>query len=335
MTAAYDHFANLSYLILEAGSMCNLKCRYCPRESLVQAGQRPKKVMSLDEYRFVLEQFKDCPITEMKLHGLSEAMLVKDFDQYVALLRRYFPKTSVTVITNHQYDLRKSPLLKTLPMVNAVWLSMDGVGETFEYVRTGAKWQRTVKFLEDLAAAVPEETRRKKFFIQFTLSSENYRDLPKVYEVRDKYKLNAVRFNLVQDWKGEELNPRLEYLQEIIDFIKPYKKDLMGVGGWQYKDCFWPYEGMFIDAYGDIRHCIMNYTMTPIGNVFKDNVRELYNQGSVYVNARKGLSRNCPPEQCASCDYHHLSGTLARINGKDFFHSSRPFKYKELLTAAK
>jgi MoaA/NifB/PqqE/SkfB family radical SAM enzyme len=290
--------------------------------------------MTLDEYRFVLEQFKGCNIIDFKLHGLSEAMLIKDFDKYVALVREYFPKASIIVITNHQYDLRKSALLKVLPMVDAVWLSMDGHGETFEYIRTGAKWDKTVKFLDDLAAAVPEETRRKKFFIQFTLSSENYKDLPKVYAVKEKYKLNSVRFNLVQDWRGEHLNSRLEYPQEIIDFIQPYKGDLQGVGGWQYKDCFWPYEGMFIDAYGEIRHCIMNYTMKPIGNIFKDNVRELYNHGEVYVNARKGLSKNCPPEQCASCDYHHLSDTLTRIHGKEFLRTPKSFKFKALLTPA-
>ncbi len=73
----YNHFQNLSYIILEAGSMCNLKCRYCIREDLVQAGQRPKKTMTLKEYESILDQLKDCPIRDIKLHGLSEAMMVQ------------------------------------------------------------------------------------------------------------------------------------------------------------------------------------------------------------------------------------------------------------------
>ena len=324
----YDHFANLNYLVLEANSTCNLRCRFCPRQSLVEVGKRPLKIMTLDEYRSVLEQLKDCPLDAIKVHGLSEAMMVQNFDEYLKLIREYFPDVNITLVTNNQYKLDRSPLLRCIPLVDSVWLSIDGVGETLEYLRTGAKWERTLQFLEDLSQQVPEEVRKTKFHIQATISTINFREVPKIYELKEKYGLNSVRYNLAQEWKGEKVSEHDHGdNEEMIEFLKPFKEGLKGCAGWEFKDCFWPYEGIFIDAYGDVRHCIMNYTMEPIGNVFEGSIKTIYNENPAYVNARKSLAKNCPPDQCETCDYRHISATLKKIHGVDHFNPPKIAKF--------
>ena len=312
--------------------MCNLKCRYCPREELVQSGKRPKKLMALDEFEHVLAQLETCPILDVKLHGLSEALMIKNFQLYVAIVKRYFPKAHVIVVTNHQYNLDKSAFMDVFSLVDEVWLSFDGVGKMFEHIRTGAVWKKSMVFLERLKALVSEEDRRTKIHIQCTVSCENYLDLPKVYELKELYGLSSVRLNLAQEWKGDQLSSHgHEADHDLIEYLKKnFRNDLKGVGGWEYKDCFWPYEGVFIDAYGDIRHCIMNYTMPPIGNVFSDDLRTIYNESRVYKDAREKLAKNCPPNQCETCDYAHLSSVLTKIHGKPAYWPSRKFEYQKV-----
>ena len=328
MGSNYDHFANLSYLVLEANSSCNLRCRFCPRQGLVEAGKRPFKIMTLDEYRSILEQLKTCQIKDIKVHGLSEAMMVPNFDEYLKLIREYFPDANITLVTNNQYPLEKSPLLRSIPLVDSVWLSIDGSGEVLEYLRTGAKWERTVKFLEDLKTLVRAEVRKNKFHIQATVSSINFRELPKIYELKEKYGLCSVRYNLAQEWDGNtETKHKHGNNKELIEFLKQYKDDLKGCAGWEFSDCFWPYEGIFIDAYGDVRHCIMNYTMEAIGNVFEEEIKTIYNKSPVYKKTREALSHNSPPEQCKTCDYFSISSTLKKIHGVDHFNPPKIAKF--------
>lgn len=326
----YDHFSKITYLVLEAGTDCNLKCSFCPREDLVQSGKRPRKVMSLDEYELVLSKFDECNITDIKLHGLSEVMMIPKFNEYVSLVKKHQKKSHITLVTNGQYNLKSSSLLDTIPLVDEIWFSIDGIEDVYEKVRKGAKWSKMIKLLDDLSLQDDYSNIKNKIYIQFTLSSMNYTHLPKMYEIVEKYGFAGVRFNLVQDWVGSNENKFYEKDDiEMMNMVQKYKKDLKGSGGWKYKDCFWPYEGMFIDAYGDIRHCILNYTMKPIGNVFNDDIVELYNNGTIYTEAREGLQMNTPPPQCKTCDYNCMSDTIFGILGQG---KSRSFQYQEHLS---
>lgn len=321
-----SQFDQISYLMIETNSSCNLKCTWCNRERLVAEGQREAKNLSLDEFKKMLSFFKDCPIDTIKLEGLSEPFLHPQFDEMASLLRSTFPKAFVIIATNCQYNLKKTAFLKTLPSVDMIYLSVDGVGEVFEEHRKGASFSKLLKTFEDMKDSIPEEDRKKKLFINFTATEGNFHQLPGIYELQKKYGFAGVRINLVQNWNEDEANSHA-FSADFLNMIDQYKSDLKGVPGWEYSECFWPYAGIIVDVFGNFRQCIINTSQKPLGNIYQDDIREVFNSSLHYRSVRKGLASNCPPEACKNCDYHHQAQTLKNIlGGKHIQNSPRKFK---------
>lgn len=309
---APNYFQTISYLVLEANSSCNLACAYCNRQKLESEGLREPKNLTLAELDQIAGKFKNCAIDTIKFEYLSEPMLHPQFHLLAERLRSHFPRAFTIIATNLQYALPKTSFLKTLPFVDMIYLSIDGVGEIYEKARAGAKFDKLIRSLEDIQAAVDEKTRKTKLHINFTLSPQNYRTLPQVYELQKKYGLASVRINLAQNWNEEELN-QLQFGEEIVRFLEPYRHDVKGVGGWDYKDCYWPFNGIVLDVFGDIRQCIINTSMKPIGNIFKDDIEKIYNTSLEFAEARRSLGENKAAKACRNCDYKHLSPILSRI----------------------
>ena len=305
------YFEKLSYLALEPNSYCNLHCTSCNRDRLEAEGLRKNKNLTLAELKHILEQVKFCPINTVKLQILSEPMFHPEFHILAKELKSYFPKAYVIVATNLQYNLLKSPFLSTLPFADIFYLSIDGTGEIYEKLRVGARYDKLLKSLTDIKENV-SPADRKKLYINFTLTPENYLELPKVYELKEIYELGGVRINLAQNWNEDQLND-LRFSDEITDYLKNYSRDVKGVPNWNYSDCFWPFSGVTIDVYGNVRQCIINTTQQPIGNVFSTPLKEIFDNSPVLQEARMLLSKNIAPNSCKNCDYKHLSKQLADI----------------------
>lgn len=318
-----DYFSRLSYLMLEANSSCNLHCVGCTRDYLESIGQRERKNLNEAELRHILEQLKDCPLQTIKFEGLSEPMMHPEFHKLAEILRVYFSKAEIIVFTNLQYELKKSPLLQTIPFVSFLHLSIDGVGSTYEKIRAGAKFNRLLKSLDEIRIGVPKEIRSKKIHINFTAFEENYHQVPEIYSMCEEYGLAGVRINLAQNWNEAERNQRLPK-EEMLQFLKKYKKDVRGVGGWEYKDCFWPFRGMVIDVFGNIRQCVLNTTQEPLGNAFESSIKKVFNESKHLNEMREALNKNSSAKSCGTCDYFHLSDTIKTIHGQPRQHEPFP-----------
>lgn len=314
MQGAFNYFANINYLMLEANSSCNLACASCNRSELEKFGLREAKTLSEEELRKILSIMKRTKVDTIKFEGLSEPMLNPKFDLMCGVLREYFPRAFVIIATNLQYSLEKTAFLRTIPYVDMVYLSIDGTGEVYERARAGAQYAKLLKSLNDVRDRVEPADRKKKLHINFVLTADNYQELPKVYEIKDKFGLGSVRVNLAQNWNEGE-NNKLAPTRDMIEVLKNYRDDIKGVGGWDFRDCFWPFNGLIVDVFGDVRQCIINTSMRPVGNIFRDNIEEIYNQGVHFGRVRGALSQNLAPHECRNCDYKFLSPILREIFG--------------------
>lgn len=306
-------FERLTYLVLEPNSSCNLRCASCNRQRLVEQGLRPPKNLSVGELEDILGQLSGCPIDTVKLQYLSEPMMHPQLDQLAQRIRRQWPAVHMISATNLQFDVMKSPLVATLEWLDMLYLSVDGTGKIYEQAREGARYQRLLQSLEKLKEVVPSSTRQKKLHINFTLTPANYLEVTRMYELAEKYGLASVRINLAQNWNEDELN-ELRFGPELIEYLKPFAKDVKGVGGWDFKDCYWPHSGTVIDVYGDVRQCVINTSADSLGNVFKTPLREIFNQSRTLQVARERLRKNLAPNGCKNCDYKYLSKTLQEIH---------------------
>ncbi len=306
MSIIDDHFSHITYLMLETNSSCNLNCSFCNRGDLQEQGGRDPKNITIDEFEKVLSFFDGCPIDTVKIQGLSEPMLHPQFDLLAQMLRDKFKKAFVIIASNLQFDLEKSPFLSTLKNVDMVYLSIDGTKGCYESIRQGATYVRLIESLIAIRENVSLKDRSEKLFINFTVTKDNIRELPEMYRFKEEYGLAGVRINLAQNWNQEQENDH-QFDSLFLNELKRYAKDVKGVAGWRYQDCFWPFSGVVIDVFGNVRQCVVNTSMEPIGNLFDTDIRTMFNESKVYKEARERLQVENPPSQCVTCDYKKLA----------------------------
>ena len=306
-----DWFSTINYLMIEANSQCNLKCQTCTRELLVEEGLRKPLLITQEKLIFLLEQLKYCPINTIKFEGLSEPFLHPHFADLCEIVKRYFSSAHLIVITNLQYAINNVNFQKVCEYSGAIYISIDGTEEIYESIRTGAKWSVALKNLNYINENISPELK-EKIFINFTVSEKNYLQLPKIYSLKNQFKLGGVRINLVQNWEEEKLNNN-QFSREMITFLKDYVLDLKGASPWDFHDCFWPFNGMIIDVEGNVRQCILNTTQKPIGNAFITPLKKIYNEHPYFLQLRNSLCKNTATAPCTNCDYKNLTGTLSEL----------------------
>lgn len=307
-----DYFSNLSYLMIETNSSCNLKCVFCNREDLKEMGYREPNNITIKQYEKHLKIFEPCSIDTIKVEGISEPMLHPKFDVLAEITREKFHNAYIIIATNLQYNLLKTPFLSTLKSVDMVYLSIDGTGKIYEEIRPPSKWSILERSLKEIYENVSEETRKKKLWINTTVTEDNIDNLDDIYSLSRVYGLAGVRINLAQNWTESEMSSH-EFDQNFINKIKKYKKDIKGVGGWEYKDCFWPFSGIIVDVNGDVRQCIINTSQKPFANINEPDFKEIYNNSIHYTHVRSKLKNNSTHYSCRNCDYKNLSPTLEMI----------------------
>jgi len=141
----------LRFLDIRWNNVCNLGCLYCGPTFSNTWGDRlgisinssPVKDYQDDLLDWILT--KADHINELMLVG-GEPLLMK---QNYKLLARLPEQCQISIITNMSYDLEKNPafpLLLSRPPEKIIWnVSMENIGNKFEYVRSGANWAQIQK----------------------------------------------------------------------------------------------------------------------------------------------------------------------------------------------
>ncbi len=97
ITALTDDFV-MNHIGIHLAEHCNLKCKYCGHFSCIAE----KEFYDLDKFQQDMKQmsfvFKK-RLGDMQLFG-GEPLLNPKINEYVKISRKYFPKTSINIITN-------------------------------------------------------------------------------------------------------------------------------------------------------------------------------------------------------------------------------------------
>jgi MoaA/NifB/PqqE/SkfB family radical SAM enzyme len=153
LTDCVSNHYDLQTVDIRWNSLCNLNCVYC-HEGRSTAWQQVKGIpirpMRYDYYEGVLahlEQHKD-RVGKLILAG-GEPLLQK---QNVQLLEQCRDDVVVDVITNLSISLESSSVFRALTnKKNVKWsVSMETLGQRFDYVRHGAQWDQLHKNIQQL-----------------------------------------------------------------------------------------------------------------------------------------------------------------------------------------
>ena len=86
----------------------------------------------------------------------------------------------------------------------------------------------------------------------------------------------------------------------------------MGKSQWDFKDCFWPKNGLYVNVDGDIKVCCMNTSAKSFGNIFSDSIEKI-RHGSEFQKVKLGCQTNNPTSHCENCSYKELVPQLQRL----------------------
>jgi len=306
---------NIKYAYLETTNHCNLRCSFCNREEVIGKLNH----MPLDRWETMLSNLKDHPIEECKLMGMGEPFLHPFFDRVTAKFKDFFPSARVIVATNCQYNIKEGSKMRerfqdSLKNIDMLYLSIDGYKQSYERDRSPAKWDKLLKFLEDL-----QTIRRSgcKIVINYVVNKQNIYDIPKIFSFLKKYNLEEFRLNIAQDWSEESLLKENEntwgYSASQFKFLKKYKQYIKGRSPWTWSDCFWPRHGLYATVEGHVKMCCLNTGAVPLGNLFENTIKDI--RASLrYKEIEDGCSSNRPTSHCKNCSYKELSPLLEELS---------------------
>lgn len=297
----------IKYAYLETTSYCNLNCSFCNREEVVSKSEH----MSVETYKVVLSKIKNHPIEEIKLMGMGEPFLHPKFSEICRLTKETFPNAKIISATNGQFQLSGN-FKRSLEFIDLLYLSIDGYGETYEKFRKPAKWSKLLKFLSELKEC---DRFNCKIAINYTINPDNVYDIPKVERLLERFNLDELRLNVVQNWSEDEKVEGIinGFKQEDIEFLKTYRNVMKGRQVWDYNDCFWVKEGLYMSVNGDVKICCMNTSAKPVGNLVFDPAVSQSFSNKRFIEIADGCKNNQPTEHCKNCSYKELTKILQEI----------------------
>jgi radical SAM protein with 4Fe4S-binding SPASM domain len=297
-----------SVLDIEPTTVCNLKCKMCQ----VPLGYFGDHHLSFEDFRRILAQFPH--LVRIKLQGMGEPFLNKDIFKMIS---HAGSRDIVVCTTTNGVPVSETMARKILESgLDEIYFSVDGAtSETFESIRTGARFDRVITNLRQLVE-MKGNSKKPLIGVWFVSLKENTRELPDLVRLCSKIGVQrlAVQLDLCY-WGKDDLREKIEeyeleanekdrYLREAerlaeehkLEFIIQEEKLAPG------KMCDWPWYSAYITAEGKVVPCclIADAKLINMGDLGKEQIKDIWN-GAAYQAFRKSLIDGNIPDYCRNC----------------------------------
>lgn len=200
-----NQFANTSsgikYLDFRHSNHCNLKCRYCGPHFSNQWAKELKhslilKKTSLDFDRLITADLEDVywcggePLIMADHYNFLEKIINLNLSKKISL--RY--NTNLTVLDYK--DVNIVELWKKFKSVN-VSISIDSIGESLSYIRSGCNWE-TIKSNVERLSQISQHSSNIKINFAPTVSMLNIWFLPELFEYAAAHNIKVNINNILQ-----------------------------------------------------------------------------------------------------------------------------------------
>ena len=240
----------LQFLDLKLGNICNLKCRICgsfssskwAAEEIAMYSKNQSARNNLTNGRWVRESplfwedlgelVKD--IKYFEFTGGEPFLIEEHFDLLATIVMTGYAQnieihynTNTTVIP--KLGLELWPHFKRVEIA----LSIDDIGDRFEYQRYGAKWKETLDNL-DKFRKLRRESNNVTLQLCVTVNALNIYYLDELCAWMPRQKFNFVYFNMLHSAEHfciKNLNDRAKDLinEKYSDYTGPYAEDIRNV----------------------------------------------------------------------------------------------------------
>lgn len=288
--------------------VCNLKCKHCYQED------HKCIMLKYDKLMIILEQYKEL-LKKLKVRGHinltgGEPLCSPYFFKILEQFKKDSDLYSFSILTNG--TLITDEIAKKISEYNPeyVQVSLEGSKKINDYIRGEGVYKKVGIALDYL--------RKHNIYtsISFTATKINYMEFPKVVKFAKKHKVNNVwsdRFIPLGSAYDKEFvldeNDTKKYIklmqQEKIKLVKSKSKtnvsmtralQFLKTNNVAYS-CSAGKNLLTVMENGDLVPC--RRMPIVVGNLFKDNMYELYKNNKVLIKLRK----DDIPHDCKKCEY--------------------------------
>lgn len=184
---------------------CNYKCVMCecfsPHSGVQErriSSKTPRRRMSIQLIRQVLEQAQGTPLREIIPSTMGEPLLYSEFEEIIELCREFNIKLNLT--TNGSFPRKGAETWAKLlvPISSDIKVSWNGATkETQETIMIGAQWEKGLENLKTLIRVRDEHAssggNRCRVTLQTTFLETNAHELPDLVELGIKLGVDRIK----------------------------------------------------------------------------------------------------------------------------------------------
>jgi len=208
---------------------CNLKCIMCEEHSIYSKCQidrkkegRPRRRMSIDLMRKILEESKGSPLEEIIPSTMGEPLLFRQFNEIIALCHEFNVKMNLT--TNGTFPKYGATewAKKIVPIGSDVKISWNGATKkTSELIMIGSNFEERVQNVHDFIKVRDEIAAQGGNFcrvtFQLTFIESGLEEIPEVVKLAASLGVNRVKGHhlwvFTKEMEGESMRRSKEAIQ--------------------------------------------------------------------------------------------------------------------------
>lgn len=284
---------------VEITRRCNLNCRMCLRPNLPVYPD-----MTFKQLKRVIEQLRHIKV--FSPHGYGEPLI---HPEWLEMMQYVSDRDiSISLVTNGVL-LKKNrcrDFLETCK-VRHISFSIDGVGQSYEWIRRGSNWKNVLQNLKDALETRKRVSPETTICIYSVLGSFNWSQILPLSYVAKQLDLDYLSFM--------DLTPHGTGLSGIDDCIRHNRFYSFGIPRFIeycktifpriiYKlqsekySCTLPWSHTFVQANGDVFVCTDNLDGS-LGNIFQQSFHEIWH-GPLMRWIRNNFTKH-PLEACSRC----------------------------------
>ncbi|HPI19485.1 MAG TPA: radical SAM protein [Candidatus Kapabacteria bacterium] len=307
-------------VLLEPINYCNLRC---PVYSTSRIGKDIQRLMTLDEYKMIINQIPAGTNVSLYLYG--ESFLHPDIFEMISLAK----KQNLNVYMHSNLNLENSVIQKIAKSgIDLISASIDGASkETYEKFRKKGNYELAWSNFLELDRLKAELNANFTLVWQFIVNKNNEHEMDKAVEMLKSMK-SSPRISFIPmgfreempdyyQFNKEQLNILYErWLPENKEYLNPYIKNNCNPPVVDNTICNFLFDTTLITANGDVLPCCFTYQKKhSFGNAFETPLLEIWNN-KAYQTSRKFFFdkefKGCNTI-CANCD------NFIRIETKNVF----------------
>jgi len=324
-------------VLLEPINYCNLRCPVC---STSRIGKDIQRLMTLDEYKSIINQIP--AHTNVYLFHYGESFFHPDIFEMIALAK----ERNLIVYMDSNLNIDKSNIIKIVKSgIDVISVSIDGASkETYEKFRKKGNYELAWSNFLELDRLKAEYNANFTLVWQFIVNKYNEHEMDKAVEMVKSMK-SSPRISFIPMGFREEMPDYFQFSKEQLmilydkwlpknkDYHNPYIKNNLKPPVVDNTICNFLFDTMLITANGDVLPCCFTYQKKhSFGNAFDTPLLEIWNKKHYQSSRQFFFDKNFNDCNtiCSRCEnfvriesknifirnYHFLIWILKKINKK-------------------